>query len=173
MGSEDAWGRRQGSTGIYRFPQIKSYMETKCHSPLNVMFFKLLYYVNFLKKSSEYPNTLKNHLLLPERDLNNILMFVIILVALGREGVGKFEVTSLISSVPGDEAGSLTAGHFLPLISTFLILMTPFPKVTFQFPPHLTLTSPCERSLFRQLVNNDAERWFNRGKETCRGSYLG
>lgn len=94
------------------------------------------------KKPSEYPNTLKNHLLLPESDLNNSLMFIIILVALGWEGVWslRWHPSPILSLGMRWEPGSWS---LLALISTFLILITPFPKVTFSSP----LTSPLHPSV--------------------------
>lgn len=83
----------------------------------------------------------------------------------------KFEVmpASVLSLGMGG-GGEPDSGSLL----AFLILITPFPKVTFPASP-LTprFTSLFKRRLFRQLVNNDALGCFNRGKETCRGSYLG
>lgn len=127
--------------------------------------------MSILKKSPVYWNTLKTHPLLPERWSNNSLVPVIISAALAW---GSPSLKWRPSFWPRGCGGSPTAHRFLPLISTFLIRTAPSPEVTF---PALPLTPPLlslfKRRLFRQLENNDASGWFNRGKETCRGSYLG
>lgn len=119
------------ATGLQGKDFPKPCTETRFHLLWNITFFRFLHQVYFPPNHQSIGilwNLTHSSL---KSDPNSILGVVIIPVALAWDGGWSQVWSGVPHSVPGRRGGSPTADCFSPLISTFLILIAPLPKVTF------------------------------------------